>query len=253
MISDKEFFFPESWTYAYDHSVLLKTLEKYIDYRKLSSNSKNSSVPRLVVTAVNVMTAEHLVYDSWTTGIEGKHLLASTAYPAYWFPWVKLDEGVYGWDGALMSNTPLREVLDVSPRNDKNIYIIENYQKITGELPSNRAQVIERTRDITFSDKTTGDIEMTNKMSRLIDLVERLYDVLDDADALKNTKQVQQIKQEYKDLVEQYGAEILSVKRFVREDDGFSSLYKNADFSIKAIKELIAQGEETAKKQIAAV
>lgn len=251
-ISDREFFFPESWTFAYDHTVLERTLSKYVDYEKLApKQSKNNSLPRLIITAVNVMTAEHLVYDSWTSPIEAKHVLASAAYPTYGFSWIKIDDGVYGWDGALLNNTPLKEVLDASPRNDKNVYIVENYQKLKGVMPKNRMEVVDRTRDITFSDKTTHDIEVTNKMSSLIDLVERLYDILDKADLSKCTEdEVRHVRTAYSDLVDSHGAEILSVKRITREEEGFSYLYKNADFSTKTIRDLIAQGEKNAKTQL---
>lgn len=251
-INDKEFFFPESWTYAYDHTVLQKTLDKYIDYKKLSpGKSKNGSLPRLIITAVNVMTADHLVYDSWRCAVEAKHILASAAYPTYGFSWVKVEDGVYGWDGALLNNTPLKEVLDASPRNDKNVYIVENYQKLKGGLPANRIEVVDRTRDISFSDKTTHDIEVTNKLSRLIDLVERLYEVIDRVDLSHCTEhEISHIKNEYAELVDRNGAEILSVRRITREEDGFSYLYKNADFSIKTIRDLIAQGEKNTVEQL---
>jgi NTE family protein len=36
---------------------------------------------------------------------------------------------VYAWDGSLLSNTPLREVIDASPVNDKRIFLAENYPK----------------------------------------------------------------------------------------------------------------------------
>lgn len=72
--------------------------------------------------------------------IKLKHILASSGYPTYGFPWIKVEgenisggisdgDGIYAWDGSLLSNTPVREVLNVSPRNDKNIFIVENYPR----------------------------------------------------------------------------------------------------------------------------
>ncbi|MDQ3869283.1 MAG: patatin-like phospholipase family protein, partial [Thermoproteota archaeon] len=60
---DPQYFTPWRWTYLYDHSPLLKTLEKYIDYSKIQPNTKFNS-PRLIITAVNVLTAEPLTFDS---------------------------------------------------------------------------------------------------------------------------------------------------------------------------------------------
>ena len=53
-----QYFMPYEWTYLYDHSPLVKTLEKYIDYNKLQPNGKPNA--RLIITAVNVLTAEPL-------------------------------------------------------------------------------------------------------------------------------------------------------------------------------------------------
>ena len=60
---DPQYFSPDKWTYLYDHSPLIKTLEKYIDYNKLQPNGKPNS--RLVMTAVNVLSSEPLVFDRY--------------------------------------------------------------------------------------------------------------------------------------------------------------------------------------------
>ena len=51
--TDPQYFTPNKWTYMYDHSPLVKTAEKYIDYTKLRPNGKSNS--RLIITAVNVL------------------------------------------------------------------------------------------------------------------------------------------------------------------------------------------------------
>ena len=71
------------------------------------------------MTAVNVLTAEPLTFDSYRQSIYPKHILATCGYPTYNFPWVEVEEGVYAWDGGLLSNTPLREVIDSSPVKDE--------------------------------------------------------------------------------------------------------------------------------------
>ena len=47
-----------------------------------------------------------------------KHILATSGYPSDNFSWIELEEGVYAWDGALLSNTPFSEVIDASPVNE---------------------------------------------------------------------------------------------------------------------------------------
>ena len=239
---------PNRWTYLYDHSPLGKTLEKYIDSSKLDSNQtlKKSSPynARLIITCVNVLTAEPMVFDSAKMRIETKHLLASTAYPAYGFPWVEIEDETYAWDGSLLDNTPVRAVLKASPRNDKRIYIIENYPRNIDKLPSNLMEVADRTRDIIFSDKTKSSLSLAKFISRQIRLIEELYDVFESTEHSKFDRQkIKFIKEEYDAIVNKHGAEILDVSHISRERIGTPHLLKNADFSPKQIRELIEQGE----------
>ena len=60
--------------------------------------------------AVNILTSEPLTFDSSRQKITPKHILATSGYPSDNFPWVELEEGVYAWDDALLSNTPFSEV-----------------------------------------------------------------------------------------------------------------------------------------------
>jgi NTE family protein len=64
---------PSSWTYMYEHSPLVKTLEKYVDFEKLNPGSSNS--PRLVLTAVDVLNSQALTFDSHVQQIKPKHYL----------------------------------------------------------------------------------------------------------------------------------------------------------------------------------
>ncbi len=247
MINDKDFFLPGNWTYTYDHSPLAKTLEKYIDYRKISlANTKEvlPSVIRLIITGVNVLTSKPLVFDSAKMKIEIKHLLASSGYPIYGFPWVEIENGVYAWDGSLLSNTPVREVIDASPRNDKHIFIVENYPREIDKLPSNMTEVEDRAKDIIFSDKTQHSMKMSKLVTRQIQLIEQLYDIVEKCDQSKlDSEQVRKVKKEYNYLIHNYGAEIHSVIRIIRNRLESPNILKNADFSPKTIKGLVSQGE----------
>jgi NTE family protein len=247
---------PRSWTYLYDHSPLAKTLGKYIDYKKLNLALTKEELPevlRLIITAVDVMTSRPLIFDNAKMEIKATHILASSGYPIYGFPWVEVEKGVYGWDGSLLSNTPVREVLSASPRNDKNIFIVENYTRNIHRLPSNMAEVESRAKDILFCDKNMDNIKMSRLITRQIQLIERLYEVFDKfVDQSKlDTKEVKKIKEEYNTLIENYGAVIKSVTRIVRTELESPSILQNADFSLKTIKELIAQGERKTLEELA--
>jgi NTE family protein len=241
---------PASWTYLYDHTPLGKTLEQYVDFDKLSPERQSGAggQTRLILTCVDVLTSKHLIYDSQKTRINVNHILASAAYPNYGFPWIEIEQGVYGWDGALMDNTPLREAMEASPRNDKHVYIVENYPRIRERLPQNRIEVSDRARDITFSDKTLYDIETSKHMTRMIELVEHIYDILEKhTDKSKISQdEIACIRRDYSEIVETSEAEILSVNRIVRTEMESPHPLKNADFSLKTVSELIRQGEENA-------
>jgi NTE family protein len=253
---------PHQWTYIYDNTPLGKTLEKYIDFKKLSPNVKkvddihnnnanednnNSSIPRLIITAVDVLSGQPIIFDSYKIQIQMKHLLATIGYPQYGFPWVDVDDGVYAWDGSLLSNTPVREVMVASPSSDKNIFIIENYPRKIDKLPTNMGEVQSRAKDIMFTDKDHSLRKISKLITRHINLIETLYDIFKEYDHSKiDRDKIEYIEREHKILVEKFGAKILDIKRISRENSKSPHSTQNAEFSVNTIKKLIAQGESKA-------
>jgi len=240
--SDPEYFTPTKWTYMYDHSPLVKTLEKYIDYDKLKPNGNPNA--RLILTAVNVLTAEPLTFDSSKQQITSKHILATSAYPLYNFRWIEVEDGVYAWDGGLLSNTPLREVLDVSPVTDKRIFLVENYPKRVNALPKNLPEVYHRARDIIFSDKTEHSVTMSKVITLYLNYIEELYQLIESRMDLTKVdpKQLKRIRKKYKKYKQERGAEIKNIFYITREEP-FPHMYENADFSPETIKNSIKEGE----------
>lgn len=240
---DPEYFTPQKWTFLYDHLPIIRTLERYIDYDKLRPEV-NSKI-RLILTAVNVLNARPLTFDSNKEQITAKHILATSAYPLYNFPWIEVKGGVFAWDGSLLSNTPLREVITASPKMDKRIFIVENYPKNTDNLPKNLFEVYHRARDIMFSDKTEHNIRMSKVISRYLDYIEELYQIVENnTDKLQiDEKQLKRIRQKYKVYKQEHGAEIKEIYH-VQRDEPFPHMYENADFSPETIKNTIKHGEE---------
>ena len=243
---------PWNWTYIYDNSPLGKTLQKYIDFKKLSPEMNSSSsfsdtttkTVRFIVTAVNVLNAEPLIFDSFKMQIQLKHLLASVGYPNYGFPWVEVEDGVYGWDGALLSNTPMREVILQSPSYDKNIFIIENYSREINELPSDMTEVQARIKDILYCDKSKSLWQISKLITRQLELIENMYQELDFSKI--DSKKLEYIKKEYEQLVNKYGAKILNMTRISRGTIESPYPLQNADFSVNTVKALIKEGESKA-------
>jgi NTE family protein len=240
--SDPGYLIPQNWTYLYDHTPLVNTLEKYIDYDKLRPNGKPNS--RLILTAVNVLNAEPLTFDSSREQITPKHILATSAYPLYNFKWVEVEKGVYCWDGGLLSNTPLREVIDASPVNDKRIFLVENYPKKVDSLPNSLPEVHHRARDIMFSDKTKHNIVMSKVITMYLKYIDELYKLIEDHVDLSNVDQDQlkKVRNKYKKIKRERGAEIKDIL-YITRDEPYPHIYENADFSPQTIKASIKEGE----------
>ena len=244
MLADPEYSIPAEWTYIYDHSPLVRTLEKYIDYTKLKPTGGHSNT-RLIMTAVNVLTAQPLTFDSYKQQITPKHILATCGYPLYAFPWIEVENGVYAWDGGLLSNTPLREVIDASPVKDKQVFLVENYPKNIVKLPKNLPEVYHRARDIMFSDKTELNITMSKVISMYLRYIDEMYQVIEEfVDMNKaDKKRIEKIRLKYKKYKKERGAEIKKIWHIIR-DEPFPFIYENADFSLDAIKSSIKDGEQ---------
>lgn len=248
-IKDPKYFRPHEWTYIYDHSPLASTLEKYINYDKLRPGGNPNT--RLIITAVNVLTAKPMTFDSAHQQITVKHLLGTSGYPLYGFPWVEVEKGTYVWDGSLLSNTPLREVIDASPVRDKRIFIVENYPKKIERLPQNLPEVLHRARDIMFSDKTAHNIKMSKVITRHLEFIEELYNIVENnVDPSKIDRQkLDNIHKKYQKMMKEHGAEIKKIFYITREER-FPHLYENTDFTQAGIKNLIKEGESKTKQAL---
>jgi NTE family protein len=195
-----------------------------------------------------VLTAEPLIFDSAKQEITSKHLLAATGYPTYYFAWIEVQEGIYAWDGSLLSNTPLREVIEASPVKDKRIFLVENYPKNIDKLPSNLQEVQHRARDIMFSDKTVHNVQLSKAITYYLRLIDDLYKMLEerfdseDNNNKEDKERFENIKARYKKVSEEHGAEIKGV-HYITRSEPYPSLYENADFSLAAIKNSIKDGE----------
>jgi NTE family protein len=241
-LKDPQYFDPSRWTYIYDNSPLVKTLEKYIDYNKLQPDGHPNT--RLIMTAVNILTSQPLTFDSSRQKITPKHILATSGYPSDNFPWVELDEGIYAWDGALLSNTPFSEVIDASPVIDKRLLLVENYPMNIDRLPDNLAEVYHRARDIMFSDKSQQQIKMAKVITKYLKYIDELYQIIDkNIDTTKiDKKQLEKIRRTYIKMKREHGAEIREIIHITR-DEPYPHFYENTDFSVETIRNSIRDGE----------
>jgi NTE family protein len=157
---------------------------------------------------------------------------------------VELEEGVYAWDGALLSNTPFSEVIDASPIIDKNLFFVENYPMKIEMLPDSLTEVYHGARDIMFSGKTQRQIRMSKVITRYLKYIEELHQIIDkNIDPAKiDKKQVEKLRHTYTKLKRERGAEIKNIIHITR-DEPFPHYYEDADFSLETIRRRIQLGE----------
>lgn len=237
---------PSSWNYLYDIAPLKKTLQKYIDFSKL----KSQNIPRLIVTCTDIKKSEPVSFDSANENIDADHLAACAGFPFYGIKWTEKD-GRYLWDGALLSNTPLREVIDASPKKDKIVYIVNLFPHIQEELPYNMIDVWHRARDIMHTDKTDNNVKMSKVISTYLLLMREMHDIISNASLNKDLhKRFREIEPEYHKLADYRGAIIDDITKIERSED-MHYILEDADFSMATIRKLMRQGEEDAERALA--
>jgi NTE family protein len=218
---------PTQWKSFYELSPLKTTLGKYIAFDKL----KDSPV-RLVLSAVDVETGQLAIFDSYVDEITPEHVLASGSLPPG-FPWTTID-GRHYWDGGLVSNSPLDQVVEVGGLTDKEVYIV-NLWLDKRALPQSIPEVLARRDEILFAEKSRRSVRSWEHINGLRQLVEEAMGNLE-------PKLAEQIRRRppYIELIGE--ACPLSITRITREAVEGESVSRDYEFSRRSIDEHIAQG-----------
>jgi NTE family protein len=157
-------------TSFYDTSALKTTLEQLVDFDRI-----NAREIRFSVGAVNVRTGNFAYFDNAELTIRPEHVMASGALPPG-FPAVEID-GEHYWDGGLVSNTPLRYVLERIPRRSRLTFQVDLFQA-RGRLPANLEEVNEREKDIRYSSRTRAATNTLRTMHDVRHNINNLWDRL---------------------------------------------------------------------------
>jgi NTE family protein len=218
---DTKFFLGIPSFARFDNTPLTKTIKRYWDYEKYPIKTQfEKGEPRLLLVSVDVMDAASAVtFDSYTCktkytdsitldkkdgndndfkyiieyseGISIEHVNASMSpHLRYQYPKFKaysererkhIDR--YFWDGAYLSNTPLKELIQVhrdywyEDGNDERkhvphleVYIVNLYPTVekNNELPKDANTIEDREMDIRFHDRTQYDIKVAQLISDYI-------------------------------------------------------------------------------------
>jgi NTE family protein len=130
----------------YDTAALKATLLQYADFDRI-----NDGPIRVSVGAVNVRTGNLVYFDNTRIRLVPEHFMASGALPPG-FPAIEID-GEYYWDGGLVSNTPLTEILaEAEHKNSLNFQV--DLWSARGKTPVDFLDISERTKDIQYSSRT---------------------------------------------------------------------------------------------------
>jgi NTE family protein len=146
-------------TSYFDTSLLRSTLEQLIDFDRI-----NRDAMRLSVGAVNVRTGNFVYFDSTTHRIGPEHVMASGALPPG-FPAIEIDGEQY-WDGGLVSNTPLRWIVESQPHRDTLAFQVDLWPS-RGSFPRNMADVATRLKEIQYSSRTRAESNRFKEMQCL--------------------------------------------------------------------------------------
>src|SRR6476661_8788784 len=218
---------PTNWTSLYDASPLKTTLSKYVAFEKL-----RDSPVRLLLTAVDVETGQLTIFDSYVDEITPEHILASGSLPPG-FSWTTI-AGRHYWDGGLVSNSPLDQVVEIGGLTGKNVFVV-NLWADKRALPRSIPEVLARRDEIVFAEKIRRNIRTWEYIDNCRKLVEEVMASLDPKTADQISKRPR--------YIETVGEACpLSVTRITREPVEGESAARDYEFSRKSIDQHIAQG-----------
>lgn len=199
----------------YSIAPMLATLERFADFDRI-----NDGDIRVSVGAVNVRDGNFAYFDNRRMRLEPRHFLASGALPPA-FPAIEID-GEYYWDGGIVSNTPLVEVLREVREKDVLVFQVDLWSS-RGRLPSDLADVEERIKDIRFSSRTRAITDMMHERRSRANVIRELLEMIPPGTgAARDTL----------DRARMLGAlGRVNIFHLIYQNKSFEGYYKDAEFS----------------------
>lgn len=263
LILDEKFFdfgvsLPNNLWIRYSNDRLRESIDKYAKFPIATSNGE----PRLLIVSADVAEGATVTFDSYSPksefgrynkgsyksskdvitydkGIELKHVMASASIPLF-YDYETIQRHKF-WDGGILSNTPLREVLQAhrdywfktiggekpeSKVPDLEVYIIGVWPSSTTDdggpdtdVPSDYDGIKAKLYAIGLSDKTEYDEKTAIIVSDYIEIIKRIRAI-----ALKNIKNKEDKNAFTKDLQEFLDKEPAQSKGRDGGDRTYSSL-----------------------------
>jgi NTE family protein len=251
--------------------------------------SKNESDKEIYCrkTCYDVKDYSAIEYDD---GIDVRHVIASASVPVH-YDYTVLEDVSHNyrrfWDGGLISNTPLRELVseykifweDAISRDileneivsglapdkkwrvpDLDVYVANIWPTSEIPAPSDNDGQIDRHNDITFHDKTEYDEKVSIFVTDYIDLakmlIDRLVKIEGDSTDLEDILSMETLSKTRKGKPRQYKDLLIgrfrltNVVRIERQDDPNTISRKWADYSFTSLQILYEQGRRDTLNKI---
>jgi NTE family protein len=199
LFGNRHFFVPRldyfslpSWTYFYDTTPLRATLKELVD---LTALADRHAVPGLMVSATDLAEGQIRYFDSRKESLTLDHVVASGSLPPS-FPMTVIDGQSY-WDGGLFDNTPLGAVLDRldnAAEVERTIYVVNLFPN-KAPIPSDLQEVMARTTNLQFANKTSQDVKLLHRFNKVAKLMQAL-EALPGGNPLKDDPAYEDVKNE---------------------------------------------------------
>ncbi|WP_341317525.1 patatin-like phospholipase family protein [Paraburkholderia sp. IMGN_8] len=212
----------------YDTAALKATLLKFADFDRI-----NDGDIRVSVGAVNVRTGNLCYFDNTKMRLKPEHFTASGALPPG-FPAVEID-GEYYWDGGLVSNTPLTEVLRDAENKDTLVFQVDLWSA-RGNVPGDFLDVSERAKDIQYSSRTRAITSMLAERQKHARFIKELLQQVPSA-LIKSNPMFRRAE-----CVANGSA--INVVHLIYKNKPYEGHYKDYEFSVDTMKEHWESGLE---------
>ncbi|MDR3099621.1 MAG: patatin-like phospholipase family protein [Paraburkholderia sp.] len=222
---------PDQVSY-YDTSALRKTLLKYADFRRVNDGNIHVSVG-----AVNVRTGNLVYFDNSTTRLAPEHFIASGALPPG-FPAIEID-GEFYWDGGLVSNTPLTEIVRECQHKNTLVFQVDLWSS-RGKLPGNFLDISERTKDIQYSSRTRAITAFMSQNQKYAQMIKALLEHI--------PEEVRFAHPLLREAQKTADGSAVNVVHLIYKNKSFEGHYKDYEFSESTMREHWASGLEDIRR-----
>jgi predicted acylesterase/phospholipase RssA len=278
---DEKFFDQENKRVLYNKQPLQKSIEKFVKFPIATNYEKGE--PRLLVVSTDVAEGIPVTFDSYQKdgGINIQHVMASASKPEF-YDYEEIS-GHKFWDGGMLSNTPIRELIQAHKDfweykigskeledsileeaslsvPDLELYIVNLWHSNDDVAPSDPDGMTDRLRDIIVHDQYY--VKESILVTHYTDLIEKLiqlgvsknnnnnnYELKKDINKILQSytasiDTTEEIPKKYLDIIKaQFG--ITKIESIERRDDHDTISAKDGDFTSETINKLIKDGYES--------